>query len=196
MSIVRPTLVLFFILTILTGVIYPALVTGAAQLLFKEQAEGSIIYKEVLGKRMVLGSKLIGQNFTSAKYFWPRPSATSPPYNAAASSGSNLGPTNKDLLAAVKEGTQAIKAANPASGFSGKIPVDLVTTSGSGLDPDISPAAASVQLARVAHARGIAVEELSKLVAAHTEKRMLGFLGEPRVNVLELNLALDDLKHD
>lgn len=194
MSVVRPTLVLFFILTVLTGVIYPALVTGAAQLLFKDQAEGSIVFKEVEGKRIAIGSKLIGQSFTSPKYFWPRPSATSPAYNAAASSGSNLGPTNKDLIAAVNDRVKAIKAANPGWDNSKKIPVDLVTASGSGLDPDISPEAASLQLARVAHARDLPIDELTKIVSAHTKKRMLGFLGEPRVNVLELNLALDDLR--
>jgi len=194
MSVVRPTLVLFFILTVLTGVIYPALVTGAAQLLFKDQAEGSIVFKEVEGKRIAIGSKLIGQSFTSPKYFWPRPSATSPAYNAAASSGSNLGPTNKDLIAAVNDRVKAIKAANPGWDNSKKIPVDLITASGSGLDPDISPEAASLQLARVAHARDLPIDELTKIVTAHTKKRMLGFLGEPRVNVLELNLALDDLR--
>ncbi len=194
MSAVRPTLVLFFILTVLTGVIYPALVTGAAQLLFKDQAEGSIVFKEVEGQRIAIGSKLIGQNFTSPKYFWARPSATSPAYNAAASSGSNLGPTNKDFIAAVNDRVKAIKAANPGWDNSKKIPVDLVTASGSGLDPDISPEAASLQLARVAHARELPLEAVAKLVSAHTEKRMLGFLGEPRVNVLELNLALDDLR--
>ncbi|MFA6211977.1 MAG: potassium-transporting ATPase subunit KdpC [Candidatus Obscuribacterales bacterium] len=194
MSVVRPTLILFFILTVLTGVIYPALVTGAAQLLFKDQAEGSIVFKEVEGKRIAIGSKLIGQSFTSPKYFWPRPSATSPAYNAAASSGSNLGPTNKDLIAAVNDRVKAIKAANPGWDNSKKIPVDLITASGSGLDPDISPEAASLQLARVAHARDLPIDELTKIVTAHTKKRMLGFLGEPRVNVLELNLALDDLR--
>ncbi len=177
------------ILTVITGVAYPLLVTGIAQLAFPAQANGSLIEKD--GK--VLGSSLIGQPFSDAKHFWSRASATSPmPYNGGASSGSNQGPTNPALREAV-EGR--VKAQREAGGDASKpIPVDLVTASGSGLDPHISPAAAAYQVSRVAKQRGVAEEKIRALVESHTEGRQLGFLGEPRVNVLGLNLAIDALK--
>ena len=169
------------ILTIITGVAYPLVVTGIAQVVFKDKANGSLIEKD--GK--VLGSRLIGQPFSDAKYFWSRPSATSPmPYNGGSSSGSNQGPTNPALKDAVADRIKALGGVTP-------VPADLVTTSGSGLDPDISPAAAEYQIARAAKARGIPEEKLRELVRARTQSRQLGVLGEPRVNVLELNLALD-----
>ena len=183
---IRPALVSFALLSILTGVAYPLVVTGVARLLFPAQAGGSLI--EDNGK--VLGSKLIGQPFSDAKHFWGRPSATSPyPYNAAASSGSNLGPSNASLADAVAARVKALKEADP--GNHRPVPVDLVTASASGLDPHISPAAAEYQVDRVAKARGLDAAKVRELVTAHTEGRQLGFLGEPRVNVLELNLALD-----
>jgi K+-transporting ATPase ATPase C chain len=184
----RSALRVFFILTILTGVVYPLAVTGIAQLLFPHQANGSLIYKE--GKP--IGSTLIGQPFDDPKYFWGRPSATAPfPYNAAASSGSNLGPTNPALMEAVKARVAALKAADP--GNDAPVPVDLVTASGSGLDPHISPAAAEYQVRRVARARGREEAFVRAVVSQHTEGRQLGALGERRVNVLALNLALDVL---
>ena len=182
----RSALMVFFILTILTGVAYPLAVTGIAQLLFPHQANGSLIYKD--GKR--IGSSLIGQPFDEPKYFWGRPSATAPfPYTAAASSGSNLGPTNPALPEAVKTRVAALKAADP--GNDAPVPVDLVTASGSGLDPHISPAAAEYQVRRVARARGKEEAFVRTLIIQHTEERQLGMLGEPRVNVLALNLTLD-----
>jgi K+-transporting ATPase ATPase C chain len=176
-------------MTVLTGVAYPLLVTGIAQIVFPKQANGSLIEKD--GK--VLGSSLIGQPFSDPKYFWSRPSATSPmPYNGASSSGSNQGPTNPALKEAV-EGR--VKALRDAGGDPAKpVPVDLVTASGSGLDPHISPAAAGYQIGRIAKRRGLAEEKIKALVERNTEGRSLGFLGEPRVNVLQLNLALDALK--
>ncbi len=182
----RPALVLLLAFTVLTGVAYPLAVTGLAKLAFPRQAEGSLI---VRGGRVV-GSRLVGQPFEDARYFWGRPSATSPvPYDASASTGSNLGPLNPALLAAVRARVAALRAADSTA--RGPVPVDLVTASGSGLDPDISPAAAEFQVARVARARGMAPEAVRALVRRHTTGRTLGVLGEPRVNVLELNLDLD-----
>lgn len=182
----RSALMMFFILTILTGVAYPLAVTAIAQLLFPHQANGSLISKD--GKP--IGSTLIGQPFDDPKYFWGRPSATAPfPYNVAASSGSNLGPTNPALIETVKMRVAALKAADP--GNDTPVPVDLVTASGSGLDPHISPASAEYQVRRVARARGREEAFVRTLVSQHTEGRQLGMLGERRVNVLALNLALD-----
>ena len=184
---VKPAIILFVLLSVLTGVIYPALVTGLAQLLFASQANGSQLTDNG-GKPM--GSSLIGQPFSNPGHFWGRPSATGPfPYNAGASSGSNLGPTNPALVDAVKARIDALQAADPEN--KAPVPIDLVTASGSGLDPHISPAAADYQINRVARARNIKTEKLRALVDAHTQSRQWGFLGEPRVNVLTLNLALD-----
>jgi K+-transporting ATPase ATPase C chain len=194
---IRPAIVLLVLMTVLTGLAYPLAITGIAQVLFPHQAGGSLIEKD--GK--VIGSELIGQNFTDAKYFHGRPSATTDtdpndatktvpaPYNAANSGGSNAGPTSKALIERVKSDVEALKKEGNAP-----IPVDLVTTSASGLDPDITPAAAAFQIPRVAAARKLPVEQVSALVAQATQDRTLGLLGEPRVNVLKLNLALDALK--
>jgi K+-transporting ATPase ATPase C chain len=188
-NIFRPALVLFLVLTLLTGVAYPLAVTGAAQLLFPDQAAGSLILR---GGKPV-GSSLIGQHFTDPGHFWGRPSATGPmPYNASASGGSNLGPLNPALVDAVKGRIDALRAADP--GNAAAVPVDLVTASASGLDPHISPAAASYQAARVARVRGLPLEKVQQLLAQETETPLLGLLGEPRVHVLRLNLALDALK--
>jgi K+-transporting ATPase ATPase C chain len=185
----RPALVSLVALTLITGLLYPLVVTGIAQMLFPRQANGSLIMKD--GKPA--GSTLIGQPFDAPKYFWGRPSATSPfPYNAAASSGSNLGPTNDALMKAVQARIDALKAADPNNPL--PLPVDLVTASGSGLDPHLSPAAAEYQIRRIARVRGLEATVVRRLVAQHTEGRQLGVLGEPRVNVLTLNLALDTLK--
>ena len=185
----RPALVLFLLLTVLTGLLYPLLVTALAQLLFPHQAAGSILTRD----GHAVGSRLIGQSFSDPRYFWSRPSATTPqPYNGTGSTGSNLGPLNPALLDAVKARVAALHAADPGNRL--PVPVDLVTASGSGLDPEISVAAASYQAARVARTRGLAPERVQALIAQHTEGRLLGVLGEPRVNVLELNLALDALK--
>ncbi|MFZ3322785.1 MAG: potassium-transporting ATPase subunit KdpC [Usitatibacter sp.] len=185
----RPAFVLLLALTLVTGVAYPLLVTGISQVLFKSEANGSLIMR---GDKAV-GSKLIGQPFADPKHFWSRASATSPnPYNAASSSGSNQGPTNPALMDAVAARVKALKDADPTNTL--PIPVDLVTASASGLDPHISPAAAEYQAARVAAARKIPVETVRSLIAQHTEGRQFGFLGEPRVNVLELNLALDEAR--
>jgi len=177
------------VFTLITGIAYPLVVTGIAQVAFKDQANGSLIEKD--GK--VLGSRLIGQPFSAPKYFWSRPSATSPlPYNGGSSSGSNQGPTNPALKEAV-EGR--VKALREAGGDPAKpVPVDLVTASGSGLDPHISPAAAEYQVARIARARNLPEDRVRELVQKHTQGRQLGFLGEPVVNVLTLNLALDSLR--
>ena len=175
--------------TILTGVIYPLAVTGIAQAIFPHQANGSIITKD--GKPV--GSTLLGQQFEDPKYFWGRISATTPyPYNGGSSSGSNLGPTNPDLVKAVQGRAKTLQDADP--GNAAKIPVDLVTSSGSGLDPHISPAAAEYQVRRVARVRGLDEGKVRAVVASNTEGRQFGFLGEPRVNVLQLNLALDEAK--
>ncbi|HEY6484566.1 MAG TPA: potassium-transporting ATPase subunit KdpC [Steroidobacteraceae bacterium] len=187
-SLLRPCIVLFLVMTLITGVGYPLLVTGLAQLIFPRQARGSLVLQ---GGRLI-GSRLIGQSFSDPKYFWSRPSATTPqPYNALASSGSNLGPLNPALMQAITARIQALHVADP--GNPAPIPVDLVTASGSGLDPQISLAAANYQLARVARARHLAPEAVRALIRAHTRGKLLGVLGEPAINVLELNLALDRL---
>jgi K+-transporting ATPase ATPase C chain len=194
---VRPALVLIVLLTILTGVIYPFAITGIAAIIFPDQASGSMITRN----GTVVGSALIGQNFASDKYFHGRPSATSmpdpndptknvdAPYNAANSSGSNLGPTSQQLVERVKGSVEALRK----EGIAGPIPADAVTTSASGLDPDISPAYAVLQVPRVAKARNLPEERVRALVVSQTSGRVLGFIGEPRVNVLLLNLALDGL---
>ncbi len=180
---------LFVLLGVLTGAPYPLLVTGIARAVFPAAATGSILRREA----RIVGSSLIGQSFTRARYFWSRPSATTPqPYNGTASTGSNLGPLNPALADAVRARIAALRAADPGS--AAPIPVDLVTASASGLDPHISVAAAEYQAARVARERGLDVARVRALIAAHREGRLLGVLGEPRVNVLELNLALDALK--
>ncbi len=176
-------------MTLITGVIYPLAVTGVAGLLFPDQAGGSLLMKN--GK--LIGSSLIGQSFADPQYFWSRPSATTPqPYNGLASGGSNLGPLNPALTDGVKARIDALRAADP--GNSAPVPVDLVTASASGLDPDISIAAATYQAARVARARGLKLADIQALIAEHAKGRLLGWLGEPRVNVLQLNLALDELR--
>jgi len=182
----KPVFMVFFLLTVVTGVVYPLLVTGIAQLVFPERANGSLILRE--GK--FAGSELIGQPFDDPKYFWGRPSATPDfPYNAASSSGSNLGPSNPVLVEAVKTRLEALQKADPGNRLS--VPIDLVTSSGSGLDPHISPAAALYQVPRVARTRGLSEDRVRRLVEQFTETRQWGFLGEPRVHVLKLNLALD-----
>ena len=182
----RPALVLFVVLSLITGLLYPLAVTGVAQIAFPVQANGSLVVQD--GR--VVGSALIGQSFADPKHFWSRPPATAPmPYNAANSSGSNLGPSNPALADAVKARVAALRAADP--GNTAPVPVDLVTASASGLDPHVSRAAADYQLARVARARGWPVDRVRTLVDAHTQGGWLGFIGEPRVDVLALNLALD-----
>jgi K+-transporting ATPase ATPase C chain len=186
----RPLLVIFAVLTALTGLAYPAVMTAFGQAAFHDQANGSLL--EQNGK--LVGSQLIGQQFDAPQYFWGRLSATSPmPYNAQGSSGSNLGPTNPALLDEVNGRLAALKAAG--TDMSKPVPVDLVTSSGSGLDPEISPAAAAYQIARVAQKRGLAPNDVQALVDRFTTGRQFGILGEPRVNVLKLNLALDEMKH-
>ena len=194
----RPAIVLVIVLTLITGLLYPLVMTGIAGVLFPSQAQGSLVTAD--GK--VVGSSLIGQEFTSDKYFHGRPSATTAPdpndssktvpapYNAANSGGSNLGPTNKALIDRVKADVDKLKQENPSA----PVPIDLVTTTGSGLDPDISPEAALFQVPRVAKARNLPEDRLRQLVNQHVEGRLLGLFGEPRVNVLALNMALDGLK--
>jgi K+-transporting ATPase ATPase C chain len=185
----RQAFLLLLVLSILTGIVYPVAFTVVAQTLFPWQADGSLIYRE----GQPVASALIGQQFTDPKYFWSRPSATTPmPYNAGSSNASNTGPTNPDLVKAVQERIANLKKADP--GNDRPIPVDLVTSSASGLDPHISPAAAEYQVARVAKARSLDAETVRRLVARHTQGRTLGLLGEPRVNVIELNLDLDGQK--
>jgi len=185
----RPAIVLLALMTVLTGFLYPLAVTGVAQALFPWQANGSLIKRD----GVVVGSRWIGQPFSDPKYFWGRLSATTPPYNAAASSGSNLGPLNPALLDAARARIAALRAADPDSSIDAArlVPVDLVTASGSGLDPHISLAAAEYQVNRVARARGLSPEEVRRLVAVHTHPRFLSVIGEPVVNVLELNLDLE-----
>jgi potassium-transporting ATPase KdpC subunit len=183
---IRPALVLLLVFTVLTGLAYPLALTGVARLVFPRQGGGSLIVRD--GR--AVGSRLVGQPFSAPRYFWGRLSATAPiPYDAAASTGSNLGPLNPALLDAARARIAALRSADP--GARGPVPVDLVTASGSGLDPHISPAAAEYQVARVARARGLAEEVVRAVVRRHTEGRTFGLLGEPRVNVLEANLALD-----
>jgi potassium-transporting ATPase KdpC subunit len=181
----RTAVLALLLLSVLTGVVYPLLVTGVAQVAFRDQANGSLLHDEH-GK--LIGSHLIGQSFDDERYFWGRLSATAPPYNAAASSGSNLGPSNPALVDAAKARLDALGV--PAD----QVPVDLVTASGSGLDPHISPRAARIQVPRVARARGLPEELVRALLEKHIQGRQLGLLGEPRVDVLELNLALDALQ--
>lgn len=188
MSELRPALIVFVLLSVLTGLVYPLVVTGIGQAAFHDQANGSIV--EAHGR--AVGSSLLGQPFSSPKYFWGRPSATGPqPYNGGVSSGSNQGPINPALETAVKERIATLRAADPTN--TAPVPVDLVTASGSGLDPHISPAAAEYQVKRVARERSLSEDQVRSLVEKATEGRTFGILGEPRVNVLELNLALDAL---
>ena len=185
---IKNAVLVLAVLTVLTGVIYPLIITGIAQAVFPARANGSIIVKN----GTPVGSEFIGQQFDDPKYFWGRPSATTPyPYNGGSSSGSNLGPNNPDLMKAVQARIAALHAADP--GNTAQIPVDLVTASASGLDPEISPAAAQYQAARVARVRGLDIYQVRLLIDKNTEGRLLGIFGEPRVNVLKLNLALDEI---
>jgi K+-transporting ATPase ATPase C chain len=188
-TIIRPAVTLFLIMTVLTGIVYPFAVTGLAQVLFHDQAAGSLL----MADGHAVGSRLIGQSFSDPKYFWSRPSATAPqPYNAIASGASNLGPLNPALTDAIGTRIAALKAADPTNSL--PVPVDLVTASASGLDPDMSIAAARYQAARVARIRGLDPAAVQSLIDAHARGRLLGLIGEPGVNVLELNLALDALR--
>lgn len=187
-TLIRPAVSLFVVLSAVTGVLYPLAVTGAASTLFPEQAQGSLIFKD----GVAVGSSLIGQQFSDPKYFWSRPSATSPmPYNAGASSGSNQGPLNPALIEAVKGRIEALKAADPGNHL--PVPVDLVTASGSGLDPHISVAAALYQLGRVARNRHLPPDVVRQVIDRHIEGPLMGVFGEPRVNVLRVNLDMDRL---
>jgi potassium-transporting ATPase KdpC subunit len=184
----RPAIMMLLLLTLLTGVVYPLVVTGIAAVAFPRQANGSLLVRD----GHAVGSSLIGQSFDQPKYFWGRLSATSPtPYDGSASTGSNFGPLNPALFDAARARIAALRAADP--GAPARVPIDLVTASGSGLDPHISPAAAEYQVARVATSRSMTVDQVRSLVREHTAGRTLGLLGEPTVNVLELNLALDSL---
>jgi potassium-transporting ATPase KdpC subunit len=186
---VRPAVTLLLVMTGLLGIAYPLVITGLARVTLPRQAAGSLIYRD--GR--LIGSTLIGQSFSDPKYFWGRPSATTPqPYNGVASSGSNLGPLNPALLDQVKANAKALHDADPDNAL--PIPVELVTASASGLDPEISPAGARYQVARVARARGIAPAQIESLISAHQQDRLLGLISERRINVLELNLALDKLR--
>lgn len=188
LSQLRPALVVLALLTVLTGLIYPAAVTGVARVAFPRASSGMVVERS----GHVVGSELVGQPFTDPGYFWSRPSATGPfPYNAAASSGSNQGPTNPAFLEAVAGRVKALREADP--GNDAPVPVDLVTASGSGLDPHISPAAAIYQVGRVARARGVSNGRVRQIVDELTEGRTLGFMGAPRVNVVRLNIALDEI---
>jgi K+-transporting ATPase ATPase C chain len=189
-SLIRPAATLLGLFTLLTGIAYPAVVTGVAEAAFPQQAHGKLIHE----RDAIVGSELIGQSFDQPEYFWSRPSATAPtPYNAGASTGSNLGPLNPALHDAVAQRVKALRDADP--GNTAPIPIDLVTASGSGLDPHISPAAAYYQVGRVARVRSIEAARVKQLVDTHVEPRTLGLLGEPCVNVLKLNLALGELNH-
>jgi K+-transporting ATPase ATPase C chain len=188
-QVIRPALIFMVVMTVLTGVIYPLLITGIAQIIFPNQANGSLIYE---GDKLA-GSALIGQPFDDPRYFWSRPSATGPfPYNAAASSGSNLGPIEPNLSTALQSRVDALKLADPGNAL--PVPVDLVTASASGLDPHISPAAAEYQISRVAKVRGLPENRVRGLVTKHTQGRTFGLLGEDRVNVMTLNLELNSAK--
>ena len=184
----RAACVIFLLMTVLTGGVYPALVTAVAQIIFPHQASGSVVMRG----DSAIGSELIGQSFDDPRYFWGRPSATGPvPYNAAVSSGSNLGPTNPALMESVRTRVESLRRVHPNQ--TGNVPIDLATSSASGLDPDISTAAAEYQVARVAQARNIPPDRIRQLVSEHTAGRTFGLLGEPRVHVLRLNLALDTM---
>ena len=188
MKLIRSAVSLLVLMTLLVGIVYPLVIAGAAKAAFPQQAAGSLIYQD--GK--LIGSTLIGQSFSDPKYFWGRPSATTPqPYNGLASSGSNLGPLNPALIDAVKANAKALHDADPDN--QQPVPVELVTASASGLDPEVSPAAAEYQAARVARARHLELTQVEMLIKSHERERLWGFIGEPRINVLELNLALDRL---
>ena len=188
MRLIRPAVSLLVLMTLLVGIVYPLVIAGVAKTAFPQQAAGSLIYQD--GK--LIGSTLIGQSFSDPKYFWGRPSATTPqPYNGLASSGSNLGPLNPALIDAVKANAKALHDADPDN--QQPVPVELVTASASGLDPEVSPAAAKYQAARVARARHLELTQVEMLIRSHERERLWGFIGEPRINVLELNLALDRL---
>lgn len=189
MRTVRSAACLLLLMTALLGFGYPALITGVAQVAFPGQAGGSLVYRD----GHLVGSRLIGQSFADPKYFWSRPSATTPqPYNSLASAGSNLGPLNPALIDAVKSNVKALHDADPTN--TQPVPVELVTASASGLDPEISPAAARYQASRIARARGIPAARVDSLIEAHVQARLLGLIGEPRVNVLDLNRALDGVR--